>query len=292
VRLTGPRRIDECAVIEFANLHVDARVVHRHSASVSTEVGRCSSVDWKEGSEAEAALLFGQADSQERISKSSQSVSHGEILTAPVQSFLSPPTRLRDQVTQTMSQSSFRGAPPRPRRKATQPQTGLSRELRVDSNQSSALSPVLPATSTDSRNAPVPLLGHDTVVMPPFWIRESEPKECEASDGNADSGAGAQGAGPQPKGISKRKAATMRGVEWHGLELLHRFDSGDSEEALKAPVASTTLHRPSIAPQNWVARLGLMATRRPLLVWLVGAALAFVLAGLAALVGKQLPHLH
>ncbi len=261
-----------------------------------------SSEVWTHGSEQHALRLFGRHKPCRETTNAGKLPERGAILTAPVQEFYRSTEAVSELQTQSFAPIHLEPVP--------EQQTAVVRPFPLVSGACETESPPTlrtgqhPSLASDQ-------FGHDatsgeysaqdTIEMAPFWMAEPPP-ESESS-GDASS-AVVDPIPVRPILAIKGPTAQLRASELYEPDAVQMADTTYMEPWCVADHAIAEMHRSrplsraasdesivqkqAFARPGLLARIGMFSIRRPLLVWLVGAILAFLLSATAAVVGKRL----
>lgn len=303
-RLTGPRRIDGRSIIEFANARIDARLVNKESAVMRISSVEELSDDWVGGSESQAASLFNDV-ARVAAPCPSRIMEHGAILTAPIEKFISPNEATLDQPTQCFAPMYPADVVVPVHRMVT---IESKRVASDPSDNDAEDSPDTLRTGEHPIQAPL-AAGHsdtilgmpsqDTIEMAPFWMTEMEPQPEDPADAqiqdSAASEAVSKGAESEGQMFATQCFAplSLETMETTCFGPLRSDARHVRREQVKIEAQRTTeldvpfIRNRDVEAHGWLARLGILSKRRPVLVWLVGTIAVFVLSAAVTLTTKH-----
>ena len=308
-RIAGPKQISGRAVIEFADVRIDARILEPNSA-----VMRRSSVspdDWADSSPSEHSAAF-----EHRGKKATAVVDSippaGGLPTVGIEHFVVPALINTEQPTGRMPPISALSATPVQRTVVIQPM----RVIPLPAQEEGETTPTTLREGQELREAPAratpvktagDLPGQDTIEMAPFWMTEMEPeypgcpgpvnrepaqKIASKSDAMSPNSAPLELPAVAETSLSQGPIETAVTTYFEPV----RVPTMASSAAADAGTLSTTeFDVPYIRPhvpdaRGWLARLGLLSKQRPLLVWLAGTGSVFALSASIAIGSRHFQH--
>ena len=257
--ISGPKLIDGHAVIEFSNVRLDARVIDLGSAVM-------------------------------------RSCSPDDLLTKPIEASFISVEIARAQTTHPIVPMAADRAPSACALAAIEPH----RIVALSSDNTDEETPArLPAAQYTTQGSAIAALAEgqtsicpdDTIKMAPFWMAATETKRQEPVEAPpARDERSELGRVPVDTGLQVLRSAAEvafppfgQGGGTTNLDPVNPV-SGSGQDWTRD---SSRVWSDEAGEQNWLARLGVLATRRPLLVWLVGTATVFILSAAFALASKH-----
>ncbi len=268
VRVRGPRRIDGRALIEFCGLRIRATVLEPHLMPQRTSSVRrrqtLSEAPQGSGKVFEERPL-GAVESAPLASTPSDD----ELPTIAFQRFVTPSAPVQEQPTTQLPVFS-KSAETQPQcNVAIQPfriiGLGEARESKGTQSPKSGPIPTEPAQVDETVAASTLSMTADTIETRPFWLEEPESEHT---------------AHPNHFVQAQRPQQTQETLRFVPMRKPQAPFAPAPQEAIPNTTAFDvpTANSGRLRFIGWIAQLGLLSKRRPVLVWLVATATAFVLS--------------
>ncbi len=307
-RLSGPQRIKGRAVIEFCGARIEARVHEQRPVVTRESSARLRSDDWSERLLESPSRVFEQRElGSLQNTDSALPNSDGALPTVAIKKFVSsiapmpeqPTTRFAPVTNSTIVpvQRTVVIAPLRVIPLTSQPEGD-----KVPPTLRTGELPAQPIETTERLESMNNRLAQDTIQMAPFWMTELVPEQNAPSDlplvgqsVHSPSATPTVSLSPGDSWVVKEPRQSQPHADTATTSYFEpfRISKAPFAAALNAGTQSTRafdlqyVRTDEFEARGWLASLGLLSRRRPLLVWLVGTVTAFALTASIALLWKH-----